>query len=129
MAQVEQQQPITWPACKLSAAPDMPWHDVLLTKRPVAVRASITTVLCDERIADETATHLGESAVGIEDLLLLLLIRLVGEGVLEGNKLDGVFDDRRALEFHQVLDAEARLHSVPSLHPQKDQVFLLPKLV
>ena len=107
----------------------MPWHDVLLTKRPVAVRASITTVLRDERIADETATHLGESAVGIEDLLLLLLIRLVGEGVLEGNKLDGVFDDRRALEFHQVLDAEACLHSVPSLHAQKDRVFLGPKLV
>ena len=128
MAQVEQQQNITWPACKLSAAPDMPWHDVLLTKSPVAVRASITAVVRDEWIADETATHLGESAVGIEDLLLLL-IGLVGEGVLEGNKLDGVFDDCRALEFHQVLDAEACLHSVPSLHPQKDGVFLEPKLV
>ena len=104
----------------------MPRHDVLLTKRPVAVRASITTVLCDEWIADETATHLGESAVGIEDLLLLLLllIGLVGEGVLEGNKLDGVFDDRRTLEFHQILDAEACLHSVPSLHPLNDRPFL-----
>ena len=107
----------------------MPWHDVLLTKSPVAVRASITTVLRDKWIADETATHLGESAVGIEDLLLLLLIGLVGEGVLEGNKLDGVFDDCRTLEFHQVLDAEACLHSVPSLHPQKDRPFLGPKLV
>ena len=45
------------------------------------------------------------------------------------NKLDGGFDNCRTLEFHQVLDAEACLHSVPTLHPQKDQPFLGPKLV
>ena len=102
----------------------MPRHDVLLTKSPIALRASITTVLSDKWIADETATHLGESTIGIEDLLLLLMIGLVGEGVLEGDKLDGVFDDCRTLEFHQVLDAEACLHSVPSLHPLNDRTLL-----
>ena len=85
-------------------------HNVLLTEGLVAMRAGIAIVLGDQRASHQTPAHLCKSSLGIKNLLLFSFL---GEGVLKWDELDGVFDDRGTLEFHQVLDAEARLlHSL-----------------
>ena len=84
------------------------------------MRTGKATILSVKRVTDKTPPHLLENYVidRESDFLVLLGLAFLTEGVLKGDELDGVSNDCRALQLHQVFHAQTWLQHLPTtLHP------------
>merc|ERR1719319_1755944 len=97
--------------------PDVPGHNVLLTKSLVAMRTGVAFVLSGQWSPQSTSPRLLDPFFFTQVFVSSIRV-LHSKGILKRNEVDGVFDNCCAFELHKVVHAQAGGHLLTLLHPQ-----------